>query len=174
MNLVIQLIGGNPESKLTLNTFGGLWDGFDLLLGTNDRLGLDSGNVLGVSPGQEAVVILGKGNQDALLDKVVFDHFVLAVTSIHDVEAIRLTHRDVLGGPLPNDFGNPHPVAIDDLDGANIGVARGTSTRHHLKNFGLFQLSQTPTTAIKNIFCSKCSRQEGTFFLHYASVTTLQ
>lgn len=102
------------------------------------------------------------------------NHFVLAVTSIHDVEAIRLTHRDVLGGPLPNDFGNPHPVAIDDLDGANIGVARGTSTRHHLKNFGLFQLSQTPTTAIKNIFCSKCSRQEGTFFLHYASVTTLQ
>ena len=70
---MIQLIGGNPESKLTLNTFGGLWDGFDLLLGTNDRLGLDSGNVLGVSPGQEAVVILGKGNQDALLDKVVFD-----------------------------------------------------------------------------------------------------
>ena len=34
--------------------------GFDLLLRADDGLRLDAGDILGVSPGQEAVVVLGQ------------------------------------------------------------------------------------------------------------------
>jgi len=73
MDLVIELIWRNPESELAFNSRRWLRDCIDLLLGADDGLGLYSGHVLGVGPGQEAVVILGKWNQDALLDKIILD-----------------------------------------------------------------------------------------------------
>lgn len=70
MYLVIELFGRDPVSKLSLDTFGGFGNGLDLLLGADDRLGLDSGDILRVGPGEEAVVVLGKGDNDSLLDEL--------------------------------------------------------------------------------------------------------
>ncbi len=69
MYLAIELFGRDPVSKLSLDTFGRFGDGVDLLLGADDGLGLDSGDIPGVGPGQEAVVVLGKGNKGSLLDE---------------------------------------------------------------------------------------------------------
>ena len=62
MDLLVQLLWGDPVSKLALDTLSRLRNSFDLLLRADDCLGLDAGNILGVSPGQEAVVVLGQRN----------------------------------------------------------------------------------------------------------------
>jgi hypothetical protein len=73
VNLLVQLLRRDPVSQLSLDALGRLGDGVDLLLGADDRLGLDAGHVPRVGPGQEAVVVLGQGDQDALLDEIGLD-----------------------------------------------------------------------------------------------------
>ena len=73
MNFLVQFFGTDPVTELSGNSLCRFRNRIDLFLGTNHGSRLNSGHVLGVGSGEEAVVVLGERDEDSLLDQIGFE-----------------------------------------------------------------------------------------------------
>lgn len=120
MDLVIQVLRRHPVTQLSLVSLSWFRDRLDLVRSRDDCFRFNSGNVPGVSPGQEAVLVLGQRDQDTLLDQVLVELGALLGAAVHDVEGVGLAEADLGLGPSSDSFRQGEPVAVNHLDGRSL------------------------------------------------------
>ena len=120
-DFLVQILRGDPVTQGSLDTLGRGRDCLQSLRRADERPGLHPGHVLGISPGEEAVLVL-EWCHDAPGHELGLEGLVLLWAAVHDVQVPRLAQLDLGANPDADIAGQLEPVPMDHLARSGFGL----------------------------------------------------